>query len=107
MKLISLSTVPDYHLFWAGAAFRFCNVGMNGVPSDEDFYDYMLVRLDNEQPMLSINVTIGNIKAGEVVCYVTRASENHNTVTAQALHQSIGVENFYYLDGPYLPIYRP
>gem|GEM_PF-6324857 len=73
--------------------------GMNGVSSDQDFYDYMLVRLDDDkQSMLLVNVTVGNIKAGAVVCYVARASENFNTVTAKALRWALGVENIYYIE---------
>ncbi|OWP63611.1 hypothetical protein CDA63_08510 [Hymenobacter amundsenii] len=71
---------------------------MMGVSLEKDFYDYMLVRLNDDEPyMLIVNVTIGNIKAGSIICYVTCAAENHSTVTAQALRRSFGGENVYYI----------
>ena len=98
MKLTLLRDIPDDQLFWIGSAFRLTNVGMNGVSADEDFYDYMLVESQDEDSMLILNVTIGNIKAGYIVCAVARAPENYSTVTSQALRRALGVKNIYYAE---------
>ncbi|RSK48527.1 hypothetical protein [Hymenobacter rigui] len=99
MKLVPLSEIADEYLFWPGATFRRAGVGMNGVPPERDFYDYMLVSLafDNE-PMVVVNVTIGNMKAGHTICSVDRASINGNCVDAQTIRQAIGDDKIHYIE---------
>jgi hypothetical protein len=99
MKLVPLSEISDEYLFWPGSTFRRTSVGMNGVPPERDFYDYMLVSLsfDNE-PMIIVNVTVGNIKAGHTICSVNRALTDGSCIDAQTVRQAIGDDKTYYIE---------
>ena len=96
--LTNLLDFPDNHLFWFGSVFRQFNVGMSNVSPEENYYDYLLVQPQGEDGhMLVVNVSVGNIKSGYILCYVQPASENANTATAHEIRRMLGSEQLFYL----------
>jgi hypothetical protein len=95
-QLVPLATISDEHLFPKGTVFRILNSLQALNPVHPAHYDYMLVpHPEEEETMMSVNVTVGTIKAGYILSYL-KATHTLNFITAQEVKRSLGTEGVYY-----------
>ncbi len=96
MKLVDINKLDNTKEFWSGSEIRIYNVGMN-VPTEEDFYDYMLISPRWEDGwMYLVNVTHGNNKAGSLLSALKIDSPvGNHAVTCKELKRSVGTKDVF------------
>ncbi|TDN35739.1 hypothetical protein A8B98_12520 [Hymenobacter sp. UV11] len=95
-QLVPLATISDERLFPKGTVFRILNSLHALNPARPAHYDYMLVpHPEEEETMMSVNVTLGTIKAGYIISYM-KATHTLNFITAKEVKRSLGIEGVFY-----------
>ncbi|MBK8245564.1 MAG: hypothetical protein IPK88_19205 [Saprospiraceae bacterium] len=100
--LIPLSIIPDEQEFYRGAIFRIYKVDIPNVKKeDEDFYDYMLIDLNDSKKMLLANVSskAGKGKAGLSLGYVEKLIDvNRSVVTGKEMKRYLNEPLVYWVE---------
>jgi hypothetical protein len=97
-SLIAIDAISDERLFTKGAVFRKLNETHNVNANFPAYYDYMLVpHPDEEETMMFVNVTLGSIKAGYIISYVTADQVLHH-ITGREIKRSLGTEQVFYCE---------
>lgn len=95
-QVVPLASIADEQLFPKGTVFRILNSLQALNPVRPAHYDYMLVpHPEEEETMMSVNVTVGTTKAGSILSYM-KATHVLNFITAQEVKRSLGTEGVFY-----------
>ncbi|MEI5906633.1 hypothetical protein WAK64_06130 [Bacillus spongiae] len=89
-----LNDVNDDEKIWAGARVRLYNVGMNLVAKENDYYEYIVSYIyDNNKYLQLTNLTTG--KGGNIICVIEKEFPNHYAL-GKTLKYMMGLENTYF-----------
>lgn len=101
VKLIPLFNIPDEQEFYCGAIFRIYKVGIPNVKKEEeDYYDFMLIDINDSKKMLLANVSskAGKGKAGYSIGYVEKLSNVHRyVVTGKEIKRFLNEPHTYWV----------
>lgn len=93
-KRIPLSNINDDEEIWAGARVRLYNVGFNREDKDNDYYEYIISYIyDNDNFLQLTNLTTG--KAGYIICVIEKDLPNKFALGI-TLKQRLGLENTFF-----------
>jgi hypothetical protein len=92
---IPVRNISDDEKIWVGTRVRLYHVGLNVINKDDDYYEYMVSFIfDNEEHLQIINLTQG--EAGNIFCVIKKDTPNHYAL-GKTLKAKLGLENTFVL----------
>lgn len=101
LELIPLKDVEDDREFWPGVVFRHYGTGSQNITPENDYYDYMLVRLAWEsEHLIVVNISHGMHDAGHSHGMVPMNKPRvQATVLCSSVKEQPGVNEWYGVKG--------
>ena len=92
---VPLRNISDDEKIWTGTRVRFYNVGLNVPAKHEDYYEYLVSFIfDNDEHLQLTNLSRG--KAGNILCVIKKDTPNHYAL-GRTLKDMIGLESTFVL----------
>lgn len=88
---IPLINISDDEKIWAGTKLRLYNVGLNVRNKQNDYYDYLVSFIYDNQEYLQLT-NLSNGKAGNILCVIRKDNPNHYSL-GKSLKEMVGLEN--------------
>ncbi|OAB45253.1 hypothetical protein [Paenibacillus glacialis] len=92
---IPLEELNDSQYIWAGTKVRLYGVGLNVKDKAEDYYDYLLSYIyDNNEYLQLTNLSHG--EAGNIICVIKKDQPNQYSL-GRTLKEMMGIKDTYVL----------